>query len=153
MAGVARATASEEQVAEAYWRAETVPVAVFAEALGCPVNEVHKVAQRYPHWSWRCGGCGGEVFIRSREENRQRDRRARDSRRPVFAYGVELCPECLRKRQQEEAVQSSSAPPTPVARRGQPRLSQGASGSVSCAPCPTATTCRRRSGRSAARPR
>jgi len=95
---------------------------------------VHSAARSMRCTRWRSatrtgrGGAGaaaGRYSSCSREEKRQRDRRARDSRRPVFAYGVELCPECLRKRQQEEAVQSSSAPPTPVAPQGATPLVPG----------------------------
>lgn len=58
----------EEELAEIYWRLESVPVAW----LGPPAF-VRAVAQRYPYWSWRCE-CGTEVDVASRSELQQRQR-------------------------------------------------------------------------------
>ena len=65
---VERATLTDAEIAEIYWRFETVPVA----ALGT-VGEVQAIAREHPYWSWRCVSCGDEVFITSRTEKKRRD--------------------------------------------------------------------------------
>ena len=70
-----------EEVAEIYWRFDKVPIAALGEQ-----KEVWAAATEYPYWSWRCQGCGAEVFVKSRSELRDRIKAARDGfRYPVLA--------------------------------------------------------------------
>jgi DNA-directed RNA polymerase subunit RPC12/RpoP len=69
VAMVQDASLSDAEVAEIYWRFESVPVS----ALG-RVIEVQRIAREHPYWSWRCTRCGDEVFVKSRTEKGERQR-------------------------------------------------------------------------------
>jgi hypothetical protein len=65
---------SDVEIAEIYWRFETIPVA----ALGNQ-QDVLAIARSHPYWSWRCNECGAEVFITSRTDRKDRlNKRSRD---------------------------------------------------------------------------
>jgi len=66
-----------EEVAEIYWRFDKVPVA----ALGFTPEAVRMKATAHPYWSWRCRGCGTEIFVQSRNELQERVRAARGGSR------------------------------------------------------------------------
>lgn len=75
---------SGQELAEIYWRFETVPV----QYLGNP-PDVLRVARQYPYWSWRCLGCGEEVFVTSRSDKRQRESKRNRDYPPTW-----ICDDC-----------------------------------------------------------
>lgn len=84
IAMVESASLSDAEIAEIYWRFESVPVS----ALGA-VREVQRIAGEHSYWSWRCTGCGNEVFITSRTDKKNREK---ESNRELPFYW--LCRSC-----------------------------------------------------------
>lgn len=74
----------DAEIAEIYWRFESVPVS----ALG-PVPEVQRIAREHSYWSWRCTRCGTEVFVTSRADLKERQKK--DKQHGPFYW---LCGSC-----------------------------------------------------------
>lgn len=79
-----------EEVADIYWRFDKVPMAALGEQ-----KEVWAAAEAHPYWSWRCEGCGAEVFLKTRAEKLHRMKAGGETLRLRMPPGqLDLCPDC-----------------------------------------------------------
>lgn len=85
-----------EEVADIYWRFDKVPMAALGEQ-----KEVWAAAAARPYWSWRCRGCGAEVFIKSRTEKLRYTKTAEDGQ--LYLSGmIAMCDDCRAARSAEQ---------------------------------------------------
>lgn len=90
IADLEAADLTTEEVAEIYWRFDNVPMSALGEQ-----KEVWAAAVAYPYWSWRCEGCGAEIFIQTRAEKQRRVKAGGETMRLNMVPGsLDLCTDC-----------------------------------------------------------
>jgi len=91
----AAAASTPDQIAEAYWRLDSVPVTFLAPR----AYDALVIARAHPYWSWRCETCGKEIFVTSRTDLKTCHRE---------------CQECVYSRRAAVSEPMSLGSPSPV---------------------------------------